>query len=577
MLDGTSALNAKLNEFEKLEITEQESNDCAKANPKFRTVSIDSVGDDYSRSPKQNIRPLKDEDELSSTLNIDQKISPLIIALTLLASISGFMFGYDTGYISAALVSFGTDIGNHYLTYGQKEIITAATSLGALLTGLFAGICADIVGRKPMMMFSNLMFIIGAILQTTTHKFWQMSAGRLLMGFGVGIGSLVSPLFISEISPSKYRGRLTVVNSLCITGGQLIAYAIGAGTSKIKGGWRILVALSIVPSACQLILFFFFHDTPRYYIMKNQNEKACNVLRRIYKNASSEEIAERVRKIDVLTDSTKDVSILVTSKKAIVKLMTTPATLRALIIACGLQAAQQFCGFNALMYFSSTIFKTVGFSDATAVSIVVAATNFVFTAVAFIAVDKIGRRNMLLIGLPIMTGALVACSVAFHFLGVKFDGEDSIVESKGSNACGIVIIISMVIYIAAYALGPGAVAWQQSELFPQDVRGVGTSLATATNFSGTLVISATFLTMLKNITPTGTFALFAGITLCSVLFVYFCYPDLRGLELEDVQQVLSEGFKIKRASNLGHNRSGDLEVARDIMKNKPSTEVITDS
>ena len=201
------------------------------------------------------IRPVNDEDDTSVMITFNQKVSPFIIILTFVASISGFLFGYDTGYISSALISIGTDLDNRVLTYGDKEIITAATSLGALISAVAAGTCADIWGRKPCLMISNLFFVIGAVLQVSASTFWQMAVGRLIMGFGVGIGSLISPLFIGEIAPKMIRGRLVVINSLCLTGGQLIAYGCGAGLDHVHNGWRILVGLSLIPTFTQFVCF----------------------------------------------------------------------------------------------------------------------------------------------------------------------------------------------------------------------------------------------------------------------------------------------------------------------------------
>ncbi len=184
---------------------------------------------EFEGSNRVVIKPVNDEDDVSVMINFNQGVSHFIIMLTFVASLSGFLFGYDTGYISSALISIGTDLDNKELTYGEKEITTAATSLGALIFALVAGFSVDIFGRKPCLMFSNIMFLIGAILQVTAHKFWQMTAGRFIMGFGVGIGSLIAPLYISEIAPKMIRGRLTVINSLWLTGGQLIAYGCGAG------------------------------------------------------------------------------------------------------------------------------------------------------------------------------------------------------------------------------------------------------------------------------------------------------------------------------------------------------------
>ncbi|CCC71920.1 hypothetical protein NCAS_0I02520 [Naumovozyma castellii] len=534
-----------------------------------------SLSDDEEDNDRIQIKPVNDEDDVSVIITFNQGISPFILILTFVASISGFMFGYDTGYISSALISINKDLGRT-LTYGDKEIITAATSLGALISSIFAGTAADIFGRKPCLMFSNVLFVIGAILQITAHRFWQMNAGRLIMGFGVGIGSLISPLFISEIAPKMIRGRLTVINSLWLTGGQLIAYGCGAGLNHVHNGWRILVGLSLIPTVLQFSFFLFLPDTPRYYVMKGDYENAKAVLRRSYINAPEDIIDRKVEELTELNHSIPGKNKAVQVWNTVKELHTNPANFRALIIACGLQAIQQFTGWNSLMYFSGTIFETVGFSNSSAVSIIVSGTNFVFTLVAFFAIDKIGRRAILLIGLPGMTMALTICAIAFHFIGIQFVGNDAVVSNSGFTAWGIVIIVFIIVFAAFYALGIGTVPWQQSELFPTNVRGVGTSYATATNWAGSLVIASTFLTMLQNITPTGTFAFFAGLSFVSFIFCYFCYPELSGLELEEVQSILKDGFNIKASKELAKKRK--QQVARiiddDQLKFEPTQEIV---
>lgn len=519
------------------------------------------------------IRPVNDEDDTSVMITFNQSISPFIIVLTFVASISGFMFGYDTGYISSALIAIGTDLDNKVLTYGDKEILTAATSLGALISSLMAGIAADLYGRKACILFSNVMFCIGAILQTSASNFWQMAVGRLVMGFGVGIGSLISPLFISEIAPKMIRGRLTVINSLWLTGGQLIAYGCGAGLYHVHNGWRILVGLSLIPTVIQFTCFLFLPDTPRYYVMKGQLDKASEVLRKSYRGASDELIEQKVRELVVLNESIPGKTVTRRVWNMLRELHSKPANLRALIIGCGLQGIQQFTGWNSLMYFSGTIFETVGFSNSSAVSIIVSGTNFIFTLVAFFSIDKIGRRTILLIGLPGMTMALVVCSIAFHFIGIKFVGNAAEVTHSGFTSWGIVIIVFIILFAAFYALGIGTVPWQQSELFPQNVRGVGTSLATATNWAGCLVISSTFLTMLQNITPSGTFAFFASLACVSTVFCYFCYPELSGLELEEIQTILKDGFNIKESQMLAKKRKQQVSTMSKL-KFEPTHEIV---
>lgn len=490
---------------------------------------------------------------------LDSKPSPLVHVLTLLASISGFMFGYDTGYISSALVVIGDDLGKT-LTYSNKEYITSATSLGALISAIFAGILADIFGRKSMIMFSNVLFIAGASIQCAAHGLWVMISGRFIMGLGVGFGSLLAPLYISELAPTKYRGRLVVINVLAVTGGQLIAYAIGAGIDKVHNGWRILVGLSMIPCTIQMVMFIFMPDTPRYLIMKNRLEELSQVLQRIYKGADVSAIEAKVQELHLLNSEATGNNVLSRTWNCIKEIHSVPSNLRALIIGCGLQGIQQFTGWNAFMYFSATIFETIGFNNPTLVSIIIAGTNFLFSLVAFFVIDRVGRRRILLLGLPLMMASLILCSILFHFLGITFDNGTAVTDGDGVSAWGIIVIVSMIIFASSYAVGIGNVPWQQSELFPQKVRGIGASYATATNWTGSLVISATFLTMLESITPTGTFALFASLTFVSLLFVYFLYPELTGLELEEVQTVLTGGFNIRMSLQMSKSRRAGATI-----------------
>lgn len=479
----------------------------------------------------------------------------LVWILTLSSSISGYMFGYDTGYISAALVMVGTDLSNKVLTYGEKEFITGATSLGAIIGAVVGGVFANLMGRKSVLLALNVIFIVGTIIQLVAKTVWTMVAGRFVLGWGVGAASLIAPLMLSELAPSKYRGRLIVTNCMFITGGQLVAYFINWGLTDVPHGWRVSVGLCMVPAVLQMGLFFFLPDTPRFYVIKGNIEKAKLVFLKTNRDCT-EEYADAVIKDMVASNSTVPGSPLTQIWKSIKLIHKTPANFRALILACGLQGIQQFTGFNSLMYFSTTIFETIGFKNSTAVSIIIAATNFVFTGVALCIIDKVGRRRILLLGVPGMCISLVVCAVAFHYLNVSFgSGSDVTIESTGISGWGIVVIIGMVLFVASYAIGIGNSAWTGVELFSDvNVRSVGGMYAAATNWCGSLVISSTFLTMLERITPSGTFGFFACLCFIAFLFIYFLLPEVSGLDLEETLNMLQDGFNVKAASALSKER-----------------------
>lgn len=486
----------------------------------------------------------------------DVKPSKLIILITLASSISGFMFGYDTGYISSALVQVGTDLSNKILTNGEKEFITSATSLGAFFGAIVGGVLANLIGRRKVLLGSNVVFVIGTIIQLAAHTVWTMIAGRFVLGLGVGTASLIAPLMLSELAPSKYRGRLIVTNCMFITGGQLIAYLINWGLTRVAHGWRVSVGLCMVPPVLQFVLFWFLPDTPRFYVMSGDYEKAVEVLKKTYNNPSDSFCRNTVQEMVESNSTVPGSNALEQSWNSIKFIHSNAANFRALILACGLQGIQQFTGFNSLMYFSATIFETIGFDNATAVSIIVAAANFVFTGVALCIIDRVGRRRILLFAIPGMCVSLVVCAVAFHYMGISFKHGGTVeVGSQGITGWGIVIILGMVAFVACYAVGIGNSAWTGVELFSDvNVRSIGSMYATCTNWSGSLVVASTFLTMLENITPTGTFAFFAGLCLVSFFFVYFLFPEVTGLELEETTAFLANGFNVKEASRLSRER-----------------------
>lgn len=323
----------------------------------------------------------------------------------------------------------------------------------------------------------------------------------------------------------------------------------------------------MIPPVIQFVLFCFLPDTPRYYIMKGNREMAQNVMKQTQVHLLDSHIAATIEEMIQSNSKVPGTNPLTQAWNSIKIIHKQPANLRALILACGLQGIQQFTGFNSLMYFSATIFETIGFNNPTAVSIIIAATNFVFTGVALCIIDKVGRRRILLWAIPCMTISLVVCAIAFHFLGVKFtDGSNVDIAHRGISGWGIVVIIGMVMFVAGYAIGIGNSAWTGVELFSDvNVRSMGAMYAACTNWAGSLVIASTFLTMLEKITPTGTFSFFAGLCLVSYLFVLFLLPDVSGLELEETTQLLSNGFNVKKARQLQKERKALLAQQRVIV------------
>jgi SP family myo-inositol transporter-like MFS transporter 13 len=213
------------------------------------------------------------------------------------------------------------------------------------------------------------------------------------------------------------------------------------------------------------------------------------------------------------------------------------------------------------MYFSATIFAMIGFTNPIATSLTIACTNFVFTLVTFKFIDRIGRRRILLLSIPFMVIGLALCAVAFRFVHLpKHEAGTSSIGSlllllrrqtsqpKPSGPWALVIVASMILYVAAYALGLGCVPWQQSELFPLSVRSLGSGIATGTNWLSNTIVGFTFLPMMQILTPTGTFAAYAAVCAGSWVAVWMIYPETAGLGLEDVKRILEGGWGVKEST-----------------------------
>ncbi|KAL4813049.1 general substrate transporter [Aspergillus spinulosporus] len=475
--------------------------------------------------------------------------------LTFSAGISGLLFGYDTGVISSTLVSIDSDLSNRPLTTLDKSLITSCTSLFALIASPLAGILADRLGRKRVILVADILFTVGSFIQAATGEVWGMIIGRSIVGLAVGSASLVTPLYISELAPSDVRGRLVTILSLFITGGQVVAYIVGWLFSYVGGGWRWMVGLGMLPALFQLIIVVALPETPRWLVQAGYEDKAQKILSEVHRDEQTakqtlQNIRQEVAEEDYLN---KGASF----KQRSHDLLKIGGNRRALTIAVMLQALQQLCGFNSLMYFSATIFSLLSFSSPTLTSLSVALTNFLFTLLAFVYIDRIGRRRILLYSIPVMIISLFVCAVTFSFVELPKSSSESQARQAAtdSSVTPLVILLCLSVYTAAYAFGLGNVPWQQSELFPLNVRSLGSALATATNWGSNFVVGLTFLPMMELLSPSLVFALYGVVCIAGWFGVRTIYPEMSGLNLEDVKALLADGWGVRESLIRVRNRS----------------------
>lgn len=477
-------------------------------------------------------------------------------------TISGLLFGYDTGVISGTLVTINGDLGPAQLSDGQKEFITSATTLGALLGGLAAGAMSDWTGRRPVLGIADIIFIGGALGQAVCHTVWSMIGCRFLIGAGVGLASCIAPLYIQELSPTRLRGRMVVLNVVMITFGQVVAYGIDAGFANVSGGWRWMVGLGTVPAGCQLIFLAFLPESPRILIRKGNIEAAHKVLERVYTQATAEQIDLQLQVLRASVQQSIDIANSTTFFERFKSMITVPVNRRALIIGCGMQAFQQLCGFNTLMYYSASLFQEIGFDQPTAVGLIISGTNFIFTLFALKYIDIVGRRRIMVFSAPGMVFGLTLASIAFYYMTLH-TGGDLVNGASYSRSWSAIVLLSMIIFVASYATGLGNVPWQQGELFGLEVRGIGTSLSTATNWASNLLIGSTYLSLMSKITPAGAFGFYAGLCLLGWLFCLFCFPEVAGLSLEEVQSIFRDGFGIRESQRM-RDQKREMRMQQDI-------------
>lgn len=336
------------------------------------------------------------------------------------------------GVISGALVLLKSPEAFN-LTALESESVVSAAVLGAIVGAALSSCGNHVFGRKPVILLSSLLFTLGSVLMGVATTFPALLAGRLAVGVGIGFSSMTVPLYIAEVSPPHVRGRLVSLNTLLVTGGQFFACVLDAMLSRVPDGWRYMLGLAAVPAAVQLLGFLLLPESPRYLLSRgtaHSKEAAWAALVRIRGTA------------DVETEFSHIENEVKRSKGAdtlnVWREIRSPSVVRALTLGCFLQALQQLCGINTVMYYGATIIQMAGFSDpATAIwlSAVVSFSNFLFTFVGIYLVDRAGRRILTLASLAGVVLSLLALGASFY----AAEALSTPVATVGEGACGAAV------------------------------------------------------------------------------------------------------------------------------------------
>ena len=461
----------------------------------------------------------------------------MIYVIAVIAATGGLLFGFDTGVISGAIPFFQEDFG---LDNSMIEVVTSAGLVGAILGALFCGKVTDVLGRKIVILASAIIFTIGAIWSGFSPDVEQLIVSRLFLGVAIGVSSFAVPLYIAEISPANKRGSLVSMFQLMITIGVLASYLsdlLFADESDLSC-WRPMFYIGVVPALILLIGMLFMPESPRWLISRGRDEEGRRILSRI---ESSETMEESYKTIKNELEKSREES---SSFKELLK----PWLRNALIIGISIMFFQQFVGINTVIYYSPKIFLMAGFDGAVSAiwaAVGVGIVNLLFTIVSVYFVDRLGRRKLYFIGLSgifISLLLLGVCFTSFSCLGVM---------GKWLS------IILVFIYVAFYAISIGPLGWLIiSEIFPQKVRGLGSSLGSLSVWVFNTIVTFTFFKIVKAFTiegtevylngenlgnPAGAFWFYALVALVAIIWGYFYVPETKGVTLEKIEEYWRRG------------------------------------
>ncbi len=429
---------------------------------------------------------------------------------TAISALGGMLFGYDIGVISGAILFIKKAFS---LSAGMEEIVVSSVLLGSLAGAVAGGVLADRLGRRKLLIITAIIFGLGAVgAALAPDTVWLITA-RVIAGIAIGVASFVAPLYISEIAPVAIRGKLVSINQVALTSGIVISYLIDYAFAGSQS-WRWMFAMAIIPAAAFGIGLMFIPNSPRWLAARGHMDQARAVLKRI-------------RTPEKVEGELSEIQQSVKQQKGNWSELFSPLLRMAMIVGVGLAIAQQITGINTVIYYAPTIFKFAGLSSASVAilaSVGVGIVNVILTVVAMQLIDRVGRRPLLLVSLAGMAFSLSVLGLAF-----------SLPQLSGS--LGWIAVASLMIYVGSFAVGLGPVFWLMlSEIYPLRIRGRAMSVGTVANWSTNFIVAVSFLTLTQFLGKSGTFWLFAIVSIGAWFFAFFLVPETKGKTLEQIEE-----------------------------------------
>lgn len=445
-----------------------------------------------------------------------------VIFLSVVAALGGILFGYDTAVISGTTSDVAGQFG---LTDISKGWYVGCALVGSIIGVAIAGMLSDYLGRKKTMLIASVLFSVSAIGCCLCNGFNDLVIYRIIGGLGIGIVSIVSPIFISEISPAKIRGMMVSLYQLAITMGLLLAYLVNfiilKGSASVESTgffkwafsdemWRGMLGSETVVALFFFLIIFFIPESPRWLMVKGFDGKAMEVFRRLKTDESGALEEFSSTKASIAGEVKSEWSAL--REKGIIK---------AVLIGSAIAILGQFMGVNAVLYYGPDIFADAGLAaeDSSFSTVLVGVVNMLTTVLAVFTIDKVGRKKLIWFGVTGMIVCLVAIGTIF-----------------ACNAGGVLLLVFFLLYIFSQAISISAVVFVLlSEMYPNRVRGIAMSIAGLALWVGTYLIGQFTPWALSTLTSAGTFWFFAAMCIPYMLIMWKLVPDTTGKTLEEIE------------------------------------------
>lgn len=433
-----------------------------------------------------------------------------LLIISFISALGGLLFGFDISVISGAL-PFITPY--FHLSEWGEGLAVSSLYLGCMAGCLIAGGVSRVYGRKPGLMTAAFLFGLSAVGVAFSHHLLWFIIFRIIGGLGVGMASMLSPMYIAEISPASIRGRMVSINQLTIVIGILLTYYINYSLMSLPDGWRWMFGCGLIPSLLFFLGMIFVPESPRWLLLNGQENKSRKILHKIGGTDYADNVILQIGKATHENGRHEWRMVLKKGTSAI------------LLIGILLAVYQQFCGINVVFFYAPDIFSKTGAGIRSQLlqTVAIGAVNLIFTLIAMWLIERVGRRGLILFG----SIGLAVCYLIIGFLLHDITGN------------GILLLLFILLAIASYAVSLAPVTWVLiAEIFPNHIRSTGVAISTFFLWLGTYVLTLTFPVMMNKLGGDIAFWIYAGICVLGFLFIYFKVKETKGKTLEELEKIL---------------------------------------